>query len=108
MKNNHYDKALDIVAKIMENDGSAEDVIVALSEENLLFVDLPGSDEEGRFYVGNRPFWISWKNRPCVEARGLNGFAVTEGATVPIGEDGECLDVVRALLAAYHQELENS
>lgn len=107
MRKTYYDKAADIVAEIMENDGSAEDVIEALSEENLLFVNLPEPDEEGRFYVGNRPFWISWKNRPCVEARGLNGFVVSEGATVPIGEDGECLDVVRALLAAYHQESKN-
>lgn len=82
-------------------------IIAALSAENLLFVDLLDPDEEGRFNVGDRPFWVSGKNRPCAEARGLNGFAATEGATIPLGEEGECLDVVRALLAAHHQDSRN-
>lgn len=104
MCNTFYEKALNIITQITEDSAQAEAIIAALSDEHLLFVDLPDPDEEGRFNVGARPFWVGWKNRPCVEARGLNGFAATEGATIPLGEEDECLDVVRALLAAYHQD----
>lgn len=104
MHNIFYEKARDIITQITEDSAQAETIIAALNNAHLLLVDLPEPDEEGRFNVGDRPFWVSGKNRPCVEARGLNGFAATEGATIPLGEKGECLDVVRALLAAYHQD----
>lgn len=107
MRNTFYEKARDIITQITEDSAQAETIITALSAENLLFVDLPEPDEEGRFNVGNRPFWVGWENQPCVEARGLNGFTATEGATIPLGEEGECLDVVRALLAAHHQDSRN-
>lgn len=104
MSDTFHEKARNIITQITGDSTQAEAIITALSAENLLFVDLPDPDEEGRFHVGDRPFWVGWGNQPCVEARGLNGFVATEGATIPLGEDGECLDVVRALLAAYHQD----
>lgn len=107
MHNIFYEKARDIITQITEDSAQAETIIAALNNAHLLFVDLPYPDEEGRFNVGDRPFWVSGKNRPCVEARGLNGFTATEGATIPLGEEGECLDVVRALLAAHHQDSGN-
>lgn len=108
MHNVFYEKARDIITQITGDSTQAEAIITALSDEHLLFVDLPDPDEEGRFNVGDRPFWVSGKNRPCVEARGLNGFAAADGATIPLGEEGECLDVVRALFAAYYQDSRNS
>lgn len=107
MCNTFHEKARNIITQITGDSAQAEAIITALSDEHLLFVDLPEPDEEGRFHVEDRPFWVSGKNRPCVEARGLNGFVAAEGATIPLGEDGECLDVVRALLAAHHQDSRN-
>lgn len=107
MCNTFYEKARNIITQITEDSAQAEAIIAALSDEHLLFVDLPDPDEEGRFHVGDRPFWVGWENQPCVEARGLNGFVAAEGATIPLGEDGECLDVVCALLAAHHQDSRN-
>lgn len=78
----------------------------ALKEAGLLMPDLPEPDEEGRFWVGDRPLWISWNGQPCIEARGLGGFAVLEGATVPLGEAGEARAVALALFAADELEAE--
>lgn len=96
--------ALDIVTGITHAPQQTQEIVDALEQQGILLINLPHPDEEGRFYVGNRPFWVSWKNRPCVEAIGLGGLVAGEGATIPLGEPGECLDVALALIAAHHRK----
>lgn len=98
------DKAISLIKNTTGNTEQAEEIVQALTDERLLFVDLPTPDEEGRFNVGERTYWISCENSPCTEVVGLHGYTDSEGATIPLGEPGECLEVVRALIAAYHQK----
>lgn len=100
------DKAISLIKKTTGNTKQAEEIVQALTDERLLFVDLPTPDEEGRFSVGERKYWIGWGNSPCTEVVGLHGYTASEGATIPLGEPGECLDVAQALIAAHHQENE--
>ena len=101
-------QALDIITNITCDTQQAQEIVNALEQQGLLLTNLPQPDEEGRFYVGNRPFWVSWENRPCVEAKGLGGLVAGEGATIPLGEPGECLDVALALIAAHNNEQNTS
>lgn len=96
--------ALDAITDITHDPRQAQEIADTLEQQGILITNLPQPDEEGRFHVGSRPFWVSWKNSPCVEARGLGGLVAGEGATIPLGEPGECLDVGLALIAAHYHE----
>lgn len=99
-------------AKVIDRHGfdpcrEPECIAQDLADAGLLAPDLPEPDEEGRFIVGQRAIWVDSSGVLCIEARGLDGYAATDGAAIPIGEAAEARKIAAALLAAaQHQEKE--